>query len=151
MIDPTSVYEVNYLGPFESWQVDVDAYDVFGRSLGRFNLGLQDDPRTDESKTTLTWHKGFLGDPRDPGAMFLQLPSQTFVIEVRYGTATTLSFLGDDLEGGAQVVRWRDSRSLVSNRTVDFVKATRLILYKATRPIRWMPLLSNQVWRKHHA
>ncbi|MCC6512152.1 MAG: DUF1559 domain-containing protein, partial [Pirellulaceae bacterium] len=125
LVDPTSVYEVNYYMNQESWQVVIDAYDQAGTFINRLNLGVSNDPTRDLEGD---WHRGFIGRPNDRGSNFIELPIQTRLIEIRYAPALTIGFVGDALDSGPQVVRWRDERSYVSSRTIDLIEADQAVL-----------------------
>ncbi len=128
LVNPFTVYEVNLYTGLESWQILINAYDQSGAFIKSLPLGLVDDPMRDLNGD---WHRGFIGNPNDRGSLFVELPSQTSVIEVSSENAMTIGFLGDAYDSGPQPVRWNDQLSYVSSRTVDLVESDQAIFVEA--------------------
>ncbi len=123
LVDPAAVYEVNSYAHHESSELTIDAYDALGRSLGRFQLGVENNGGADDYSNNVRWQRGYLGDPGIGSVMSLKLPSETYLIEVKASLITTIGFTSDALDGGAQVVQWNDERAQLSDRALDVVES----------------------------
>ena len=133
LVNPQAVYQLDYYGYYESSTFKIEAFDAAGNALGTFGLNVVDDPMVQYGG----WHRGFIGNPHDRASSFVQLPDQTYSIEVRAGVAVELGFVGDAWDSGPQVVRWGDELSAVSDRRVDFIEADQPILVQPGR-LYWL-------------
>lgn len=145
LIDPSAVYEVNHYWVQESASVTLDAYDRSGASLGRFSIGVTNDQvDTNSNSQSVGWHRGYIGNPGDASALFVQLPLNTHSIELRSVLLTTIGFAGDTLDSGPSVIGWNEERSISSNRTLDLVQGDDSILVQPDKTYRLEATVSTQ-------
>ena len=131
LVDPAAVYEVTSFWDEDTAAIILDAYDAIGNFLGRYQLGVENNEVDgDEGRGVHSQH-GYIGDPNMRGAMFVKLPSQTHLIEVRSAFLTKIGFANDAFDSGVQVITWNEERYQLSNRTLDIVESDQPILVQS--------------------